>query len=42
MTALVRSNPVRTRLQAGGTAYRRMAFEFFTPSLMAVLAEAGP
>jgi 2-keto-3-deoxy-L-rhamnonate aldolase RhmA len=41
MTALMRPNPVRARLQAGGTAYGTMAFEFFTPGLMAVLAEAG-
>ena len=41
MTALMRPNPVRTRLQAGGTAYRTMAFEFFTPSLMAGLAVGG-
>ena len=41
MTALMRPNPVRARLQAGGTAYGTMAFEFFTPGLMAILVEAG-
>jgi len=41
VTALMRPNPVATRLRAGGTAYGTMAFEFFTPGLMAVLAEAG-
>ena len=41
MTALMRPNPVRATLRAGGSAYGTMAFEFFTPGLMAVLAEAG-
>src|SRR6476660_1874552 len=41
MTALMRPIPLSARLQAGGTAYGTMAFEFFTPGLMAVLAEAG-
>jgi 2-keto-3-deoxy-L-rhamnonate aldolase RhmA len=41
MTPLMRPNPVRAALQAGGTAYGTMAFEFFTPGLMAILAEAG-
>jgi len=41
MTALMRPNPLSARLQAGGTAYGTMAFEFFTPGLVAVLAEAG-
>jgi 2-keto-3-deoxy-L-rhamnonate aldolase RhmA len=41
VTALMRPNPVATRLRAGGTAYGTMAFEFFTPGLMAVLTEAG-
>ena len=40
MNALMRPNPVRAGLQAGGSAYGTMAFEFFTPGLMAVLAEA--
>jgi 2-keto-3-deoxy-L-rhamnonate aldolase RhmA len=37
----MRPNPVRAALQTGGTAYGTMAFEFFTPGLMAILAEAG-
>src|SRR5436305_10270685 len=41
MSPLMRPNPVRATLRAGGTAYGTMAFEFFTPGLMAVLAEAG-
>jgi 2-keto-3-deoxy-L-rhamnonate aldolase RhmA len=41
MSPLMRPNPVRARLQAGGTAYGTMAFEFFSPALMAILAEAG-
>jgi 2-keto-3-deoxy-L-rhamnonate aldolase RhmA len=41
MTALMRPDPLSARLRAGGTAYGTMAFEFFTPGLMAVLAEAG-
>ena len=41
MTALSRPNPVRATLQAGGTAYGTMAFEFFSPGLMAILAGAG-
>jgi 2-keto-3-deoxy-L-rhamnonate aldolase RhmA len=41
VTALMRPNPVRATLRAGGAAYGTMAFEFFTPGLMAVLAEAG-
>jgi 2-keto-3-deoxy-L-rhamnonate aldolase RhmA len=41
MTALMRPNPVRATLRAGGTAYGTMAFEFFTPGLMAILADAG-
>jgi 2-keto-3-deoxy-L-rhamnonate aldolase RhmA len=41
MTALLRSNPVRAKLAAGGHAYGLMAFEFFTPGLMAVLDAAG-
>jgi 2-keto-3-deoxy-L-rhamnonate aldolase RhmA len=34
MPPLMRPNPVRANLQAG-------AFEFFSPGLMAILAEAG-
>jgi 2-keto-3-deoxy-L-rhamnonate aldolase RhmA len=41
MSPLMRPNPVRARLQAGGTAYGTMAFEFFTPGLMTILADAG-
>jgi hypothetical protein len=29
MNSLMRPNPVRARLQAGGTGYGTMAFEFF-------------
>ncbi len=35
------ANPVRSRLSAGGTALGVMAFEFFTPGLATVLADAG-
>ena len=41
MTAPLRPNPVRARLLAGGPAYGTMAFEFFTPGLPYVLAQAG-
>ena len=41
MTSLMRPNPVRATLRAGGTAYGTMAFEFFSPGLMTILAEAG-
>jgi 2-keto-3-deoxy-L-rhamnonate aldolase RhmA len=41
MTALLRANRVRAMLADGGTAYGLMAFEFFTPGLMTVLAAAG-
>src|SRR5271165_5148546 len=41
MSALLPPNPVRAALAGGGTAYGLMAFEFFTPGLMAVLAAAG-
>ncbi len=41
MTSLMRPNPVRDTLRAGGTAFGTMAFEFFTPGLPAVLARAG-
>jgi 2-keto-3-deoxy-L-rhamnonate aldolase RhmA len=37
----MRSNPVRERLLAGGSAFGVMAFDFFTPGLAPVLAEAG-
>jgi 2-keto-3-deoxy-L-rhamnonate aldolase RhmA len=41
MPALMRPNPVRANLQAGGNVYGTLAFEFFSPGLMAILAEAG-
>jgi 2-keto-3-deoxy-L-rhamnonate aldolase RhmA len=41
MNPLLRPNRVRATLAGGGTAYGLMAFEFFTPGLMAVLAAAG-
>jgi 2-keto-3-deoxy-L-rhamnonate aldolase RhmA len=41
MSPLMRPNPVRARLRAGGTVYGPMAFEFFSPGLMPVLAAAG-
>ena len=37
----MRPNPLRAKLDAGETVYGTMAFEFFTPGLMAVLAAAG-
>ena len=37
----MRANAVRERLRAGGNAFGVMAFEFFTPGLAPVLAEAG-
>ena len=40
MPALMRPNPVRANLQAGGNVYGTMAFEFFSPGLMAILAKA--
>ena len=39
MTALLRPNRLPAALANGGTAYGLMAFEFFTPGLMAVLAD---
>ncbi len=41
MTPSMRQNAVRAKLRAGGTVYGTMAFEFFTPGLMAVLTAAG-
>jgi hypothetical protein len=32
MPALMRPNPVRANLQAGGNVYGTMAFEFFSPA----------
>jgi hypothetical protein len=40
MPALMRPNPVRANPQAGGNVCGTMAFEFFSPGLMAMLAEA--
>src|SRR5436190_7097317 len=37
----MRENPVRSRLLGGGSAFGMMAFEFFTPGLATILAEAG-
>jgi 2-dehydro-3-deoxyglucarate aldolase/4-hydroxy-2-oxoheptanedioate aldolase len=37
----VRSNPLKSRLAAGGTAFGTMAFEFFTPGYPAICAAAG-
>ncbi len=37
----MRPNPLRATLDAGGTVYGTMAFEFFTPGLMAALQAAG-
>lgn len=33
MPALMRPNPVRANLQAGGNVYGTLAFEFFSPGL---------
>jgi hypothetical protein len=41
MTSLIRPNPVRATIQAGGTAYGTVAFEFFSPGLIAILAVAS-
>jgi hypothetical protein len=40
-TKPMRPNPVRVKLDAGGTVYGTMAFEFFTPGLMAALEAVG-
>ncbi len=37
----MRPNPLRAKLHAGETAFGVMAFEFFTPGLPVVLAQAG-
>ena len=42
MTELMRPNPLRATLRAGGTAYGTMAFEFFTPGLMEFSAATRP
>ena len=41
MTGLLRPNPVRDVLAAGGTSYGLMVFEFFAPGTMQALAAAG-
>ena len=38
---VMRPNPVRERLRAGGAAFGVMAFDFFTPGLAPTLAAAG-
>lgn len=37
----MRRNPVRAKLLKGGTALGQMAFEFFTPGLCQIMANAG-
>ena len=37
----MRENPVRAKIAQGGTAFGHMAFEFFTPGLCQILANAG-
>ena len=37
----MRGNPVRAKLRKGGTAFGHMAFEFFTPGLCQLMANAG-
>ena len=37
----MRENPVRAKLQKGGVALGQMAFEFFTPGLSQIMANAG-
>ncbi len=37
----MRGNPVRKKLLQGGTALGQMAFEFFTPGLCQIMANAG-
>src|ERR1043165_3722935 len=37
----MRDNPVRAKLRKGGTAFGHMAFEFFTPGLCQIMANAG-
>ncbi|MGQ0675337.1 MAG: HpcH/HpaI aldolase family protein [Rhodospirillales bacterium] len=34
-------NPLRRKLKRGGAAFGQMAFEFFTPGLMRIMANAG-
>ena len=37
----MRGNPVRAKLRKGGTVFGHMAFEFFTPGLCQIMANAG-
>src|SRR5262245_42657260 len=37
----MRGNPVRAKLRKGGTAFGHMAFEFFTPGISQIMANAG-
>ena len=37
----MRKNPVRAKLRKGGTAFGHMAFEFFTPGISQIMANAG-
>ena len=37
----MRGNPVRAKLRKGGTVFGHMAFEFFTPGLCQIVANAG-
>jgi 2-keto-3-deoxy-L-rhamnonate aldolase RhmA len=37
----MRDNPVRKQLRRGGVALGQMAFEFFTPGLLRIMANAG-
>src|SRR5436305_12268380 len=38
---MMRGNPVRARLRKGGVSLGHMAFEFFTPGLSQIMANAG-
>ena len=38
---MMRSNPLKQKLAAGGTAYGTMVFEFNSPGLPAALVAAG-
>ena len=37
----MRANPVRAKLRKGGIVFGHMAFEFFTPGLCQLVANAG-
>ena len=41
MTTSIRPNPVRAKLQAGGTAYGVMATEFYSPGFCRIAGNAG-